>query len=270
MRSTLASANPYLPERAELVREQWHQGSPPGSEVRRWVTANAVEFLSFTNAHQRCVDGLGPVRGFHLIRDPRDIVVSTYYSDLLSHPLTADWPQLTDIRNQLQQMNKDDGLLWEIEHLWGVFNALETWDYTQPNVLEVRLESLMANPAPEFVKIFVFLGLVDKNGRKGRHPLVSAMKRRTRMGTDRIFHFSPSLLSEKTLSVERLLAIVSAHAFTPLSGGRSPGEEDPASHYRKGVKGDWKNHFNRDHVARFKSLYNGLLLQLGYEETPDW
>jgi sulfotransferase family protein len=60
------------------------------------------------------------------------------------------------------------------------------------------------------------------------------------------------------------------HAFTNYSGGRKPGQEDTKSHYRKGVRGDWRQYFTPRVTERFKALYNDLLLAGGYEATPDW
>lgn len=72
------------------------------------------------------------------------------------------------------------------------------------------------------------------------------------------------------LSAGTLRKIVLANDCVKLSGGRKPGEEDVAHHYRKGVPGDWKNHFKEVHVCAFKERYNDLLLKLGYENDPDW
>ena len=58
--------------------------------------------------------------------------------------------------------------------------------------------------------------------------------------------------------------------FSNYAGGRKEGEENVSSHYRKGVAGDWKNHFKPEHVERFKELYGELLLKLGYEQAPEW
>jgi len=43
-----------------------------------------------------------------------------------------------------------------------------------------------------------------------------------------------------------------------LSGGRAPGEEMSAR--IPGAAGDWRNHFQDEHVDYFKGLYNPLLL----------
>ena len=64
--------------------------------------------------------------------------------------------------------------------------------------------------------------------------------------------------------------IVHRHRFEVKAGGRTPGEEDRSSHYRRGQSGDWVNHFEPVHVEAFKERYNDLLLLLGYETDPDW
>ena len=64
-------------------------------------------------------------------------------------------------------------------------------------------------------------------------------------------------------------ACVAAAAFSKLSGGRSPGEEDTSSFYRKGVAGDWRNYFDAKTSAAFCRATNGLMKELGYEEDPD-
>ncbi|HUW09082.1 MAG TPA: sulfotransferase domain-containing protein, partial [Anaerolineae bacterium] len=62
-----------------------------------------------------------------------------------------------------------------------------------------------------------------------------------------------------------LHSVLEAHSFRVLAGGRQPGEEDTASHYRKGIAGDWRNHFTDAHVERFKAVSNDLVTLLGYE-----
>ena len=64
--------------------------------------------------------------------------------------------------------------------------------------------------------------------------------------------------------------IVERHNFARKAGGRDRGVEDRSNHYRKGVAGDWRNHFEPIHIDSFKRNYNALLLKLAYETDPHW
>ncbi len=45
----------------------------------------------------------------------------------------------------------------------------------------------------------------------------------------------------------------------------------PKSHtFRRGVPGDWRNHFSKKHASLFKEVAGQLLLDLGYEKSFDW
>ena len=52
--------------------------------------------------------------------------------------------------------------------------------------------------------------------------------------------------------------------------GRKPGEADSKSFVRKGVAGDWKNHFRDEDRALFKEVAGEALIALGYAEDMDW
>jgi hypothetical protein len=52
--------------------------------------------------------------------------------------------------------------------------------------------------------------------------------------------------------------------------GRDPGQENRKRFYRKGIAGDWKNHFSAEDKRIFKEIAGDLLLQLGYEKDLDW
>lgn len=55
-----------------------------------------------------------------------------------------------------------------------------------------------------------------------------------------------------------------ASDFKTLSGGRERGEESISSFYRKGIRGDWKNHFKEEELTEFYSVCRPLLEQLGF------
>ena len=54
------------------------------------------------------------------------------------------------------------------------------------------------------------------------------------------------------------------------TGGRKAGEEDRGSFIRKGVAGDWVNHFGPTAARRFDELAGDALVAVGYEEDRDW
>jgi hypothetical protein len=55
-----------------------------------------------------------------------------------------------------------------------------------------------------------------------------------------------------------------AGSFESLSKGRSRGEEDRSSFFRKGIIGDWKNQFDAEATEAFDREAGALLSELGY------
>ncbi|HEX3130506.1 MAG TPA: sulfotransferase [Thermoanaerobaculia bacterium] len=52
--------------------------------------------------------------------------------------------------------------------------------------------------------------------------------------------------------------------------GRERGKEDRKRFYRKGIAGDWKNHFSDEDKQVFKELAGDMLVRLGYEKDLAW
>lgn len=79
------------------------------------------------------------------------------------------------------------------------------------------------------------------------------------------------VLERMNFEVEAALvdAIVEGTTFEAISG-RRVGEEDPASPLRKGIIGDWRNHFSEQNLKDFKARYGDLLIEFGYESDYDW
>jgi Sulfotransferase domain len=68
---------------------------------------------------------------------------------------------------------------------------------------------------------------------------------------------------------DRFHAVIRENRFEARSG-RKPGEEDLQSHERKGIAGDWRNHFT-DRIAKsFKDRFGSLLVATGYEKGFNW
>ena len=59
-------------------------------------------------------------------------------------------------------------------------------------------------------------------------------------------------------------ACISAGSFSKLSGGRDIGVEDQNSFYRKGLVGDWREHFDDEAIRAFDAAAGDLARELGY------
>ena len=63
---------------------------------------------------------------------------------------------------------------------------------------------------------------------------------------------------------ESLRAVLKEHSFKVLTTGRERGVEDVTAHYRKGIVGDWKNHFTPAVEQMFRETTGSLVEELGY------
>ena len=229
-------------------------------DLPRFLLENRVDFLIYTNAQIQHVRQLSEVRGFHVVRDPRDVLVSAYFSHLYSHP-TVNWPELVEHRERLKTVSKSEGLLMEMEFSRFIFEAMFAWDYNQPHVLELHWEDIIDNPAKGMIRIFKFLDLLKKS--PFEECLAFSIMRPEGKHFRNIKYRLENCL-KKRISPDHINRIVHANRFEAHAKGRSPGEEKNTDHYRKGVSGDWVNHFKEVHVSCFNEKYNHVLLKLGY------
>lgn len=236
-------------------------------KLEEWVQRVNVDFLAFTNAEIDEVRDLPLHRGFHVVRDPRDVLVSAYFSHLNSHP-TDNWPELEEHRAALQSLSKEEGLIKEIEFSRPFLEAMRTWDYDQDHILEVKMENLTGDPDASFRRILRHLGLFDDRG-----GVLKKLRHYGNRGLRKLHHGVPIAIPfcfsvEASIHPSVLDSILETHRFEKMTGGRSKGEANPESHYRKGTPGDWANHFT-DRVARaFEDTYGDIVVRLGYEDRP--
>ena len=221
-------------------------------------------FLVHLNATQGIVDQLAgqSFKGFHVIRDPRDILVSSYFSDRYSHPVYRE--EFEQFREQLNSVPFDEGLRLELDRRTAEFDALANWDYHHPDIYETRYEVLTVKPTDEFTSILSFLGIPMHAA--GAAPLGDRARVALNRGLRRL---DLGTLPVKAIPHEFLRGIIEVRAFDKLAG-RSKGQEDPKSHYRKGVAGDWKNHLDGANKDLFKERWGQLLIDLAYEKDLDW
>jgi hypothetical protein len=237
------------------------------AEHRARLLNDPAVTLCLTNGDNEAVALLeqrGDYRGFHVIRDPRDVLVSAYFSHRYSHPIRSDGEWIAEFRRQLRAApDVEGGLLLELEFNAPIFAAMGAWDYTNPGVYETRYETLIADPVTEFRRIFNFLGIATPRlGLTTLPGLLFDLARKRRAGRP--------MPQRTTLPIPLLQFMVERNDFTHQAGGRQPGEEDAHHHYRKGVAGDWRNHFTPRVADAFKQRYGDLLIALDYERGRDW
>jgi len=186
-------------------------------------------------------------RGSHLIRDPRDVVVSGYFY----HLWTAErWAQEPDghsfgglsYQQYLNSVDRRQGLLAEIEHCAATTLAdMAAWDYGRPQFLELRYEEVMADERAVFTRLFGFYGLDAEAVEAGLRAVARV-----------------SIRPAATADVEKPRRAATADV------------EKPRRHVRSGQAGQWRRYFDDEHVERFKELTGDLVVRLGYESAPDW
>ena len=59
---------------------------------------------------------------------------------------------------------------------------------------------------------------------------------------------------------------IHAASFERLTDGRRRGQEQTGAHMRKGIVGDWRNHFDEAAQATFHKQAGDLLKELGYDD----
>jgi hypothetical protein len=166
---------------------------------------------------------------FYIFRDPRDIVVSWYFSARNTH---KPRPSILAHREILQSVGRREGIEYSIRHLYeyGLFETMASWidaDKDDPNVLICYFEDLIKDDLAGFRTIFQHCGI--------------------------------------KVPMPVLKSLISRHSFLHQTGGRAPGQEDRTSHLRKGSSGDWLNYFDTRLQTLFTECAGDLVRRLRYE-----
>ena len=241
-----------------------HNGAMVEQDISRFADKQSINFLAYTNARFDLVRKVEHKLGFHVVRDPRDLLVSAYFSHLNSHPVSG-WPALEKHKQRLRDLSTEEGLLLELEFSKNVFDALAAWQYDDEAMLEVQMEALTSNPYETLVDIFHHLGLIETDEIALDDEIARIIQRQTRLQQ------GPTLArSERRLQRCEMLQITYDHRFSKKAGGRKIGQEDSHSHYRRGQAGDWRNHFTPAVTTHFKQMFGGILDHLGYDPGKGW
>lgn len=182
------------------------------------------DIVHFTNAHGR-MQANPAARGLHIVRNPFSIVVSAYFSHLKTHP-TASWAALERQREQLQNLQKSDGLWATIAFLSlpdfypatpGPLAGLRSWSLDDARFSTLRMEDLVADPQ--------------------------------------------AVIGPHLAAAGFTLPDLSRYRFETFADGRTVGKTDEKHHFRSGDPDDYKQHLNDAQKSYIKSLLPALFEQ---------
>jgi hypothetical protein len=172
-------------------------------------------------------------RFVHLVRDPRDMLVSaTFYHQTAQE----DWllrPESHLGGKTYQQRiaelpNLQEKLFFEMNgaHLHSM-NLMKQWNYNKPGCLEIRYEDFIGDvQLVQTANLFRFIGIPG-------HALGNALT----------IAYQSSLFPRSRLST---------------------------NHVRSGKINQWKKHFTREVAQAFEERHGPLLRVLGYEQSSAW
>lgn len=203
-----------------------------------------------------------PYVGVHLIRDPRDVIVSGYLYHQRCHEkwcintnfdLTEpiDYPQVPLSqqhrspawkRQYVQSLNQQsyqanllarsptEGLLFELHHYgaWTIDSML-AWDYQHSPCLELKFETVMADFDASFGAIFAHVGLTTEER-------------------------------------QRALQVAARHDLNRMSSEQVQRNRHISSRQTQ----KWRNYFQAEHAIAFQERFGDALVTLGYESSNLW
>jgi len=113
----------------------------------------STDLLILSNSTLSSLEKINIKRGFHIIRDPRDIVVSSYFSHFYSHS-TRNWEELIAHRAFLELLAFDERLTHELTSCRKQqFEDMAHRNYENPRILEIKFENLIRDPLTVWCRI---------------------------------------------------------------------------------------------------------------------
>ena len=160
------------------------------------------------------------------VRDPKDVLVSQYWSWKATHRKNS--LKIEKTRAKLADMSVREGMMLLIEENLIVFcSCARIWSgpAEDKRIYLLKYEDLLQDFKRAFSSAASHLGL--------------------------------------DLDDEYLFALREKYSFRSITK-RSPGEEKLSSHYRKGVSGDWANYFDDKLASTFNDSYGEICDKFGY------
>lgn len=180
-------------------------------------------------------------RGTHIIRDPRDLIVSGYFYHLKTNekwctepnPANTDLPPDTSYQDHLKSISLEEGIRYEMEHVSGsMISAMLEWNFQDQRVLELRFEDVLNQEAMTFERIFAWYGF-------GAPDINRAVRLAKKFSRRRVRRHLRNLLG-----------------FGHLTHGSRVSY--------------WDEYFSETLKDRFLECFGDVLIRLGYESSDNW
>ena len=172
----------------------------------------------------------GRYRGVHILRDPRDMIVSGYHYHKWTNEAWALKPDATgeSYQEKLNRLPTEEGLFAEIERFCDDYEAgLTAWDPRDPDILELKFEDLMG---PEKTALYeqAFRHLGFEGG-------------------------------ELKLAVDLMVAFEAANR-----SGKKKGDVAKRAHIRSAASGQWAKELSPAHLAEIDRRLGKIIEKFGY------
>jgi hypothetical protein len=178
-----------------------------------------------------------------VVRDPRDMFVSAYYHETSFTDRENSLPIERYFRRDPERPIAEDfaeyleAKLLHVTHPRFFYSQfLDSW-LERPGVCVVRYEDFLEDAEAQLIRVVRFL--------------------------------------ERPVELERIRSAVSENSFENTTRRlygveRSTGVEDNTRFVRKGIAGDWKNHFNKKSCQLIEKFEGYSLRRLDYEHDSRW
>lgn len=199
-------------------------------------------------------------RLFHLIRDPRDVIISAMHYHRSSR---EEWLHVPRERfgglTYQQKLNSlaDDHSRYRFEMMnssGNVIRSIGKWDYGRPNTLECKYEDLIVDTDMKlFTSIVTHLGFSDRE-------IQVCLKQFWRM----------SIFGKAAGGKAPGGRTVGGKAAGGKAAGGKGGGKGGGKHVRSGRSRQWTGVFDQALAAEFVQEFDGVLEKLGYEPDDSW
>ncbi len=134
---------------------------------------NGRDVVWFANASQRGLNKIkrnaGDWKGLRIIRDPRQVLISSYFHHKGDHPDVAEvgwvWDQLVKDKPILRELPEEDGILHELDNISKqVIEDQILAPFDDERVMTIRLEDFSQDPRGHLLQISEFLKVPDVAG----------------------------------------------------------------------------------------------------------